>query len=512
MWTDGSKIKGEREKVVPNELLKMEAISKSFPGVRALENVNLILERGSILGLLGENGAGKSTLMNILGGIYKPDGGTISIERKQVVINSVHDAQALGIAFIHQELALVPYFSIAENIFLGREHRNKLGMVSKRLMYKEVQRFMDIVGLDMDPATQVSYLSTGQQQMVEIAKAFSLNVRIVVMDEPTSSLSEREVEILLKTVRELKNRDIGIIYISHKMPEIFDLTDRVMVMRDGCYVGEKKTTETNTDELIHMMVGRELEQYYVRTFNEPGEVALAVKNISSGKAVKGCSFSLYEGEVLGFYGLIGAGRSELMETIFGLRKKDAGDVIIFGEKEEGLKPEAVNKKGLALVPESRKTQGLILETTVAFNTTLAVLWNFISYLRVNRKKEYQIVEDSIESLNIKTPSVNQRVSNLSGGNQQKVVLAKWLATSPRILILDEPTRGIDVGAKAEIYRIINELAAKGIAIIMVSSELNEVLNMCDRLVVMREGEIAGTLIKKELSQDTILKYALGGVV
>jgi ribose transport system ATP-binding protein/inositol transport system ATP-binding protein len=489
----------------------MEQVSKSFPGVKALEKVNLVLEPGSILGLLGENGAGKSTLMNILGGIYKPDEGSISIAEEKVTINSVHDAQALGISFIHQELALVPYLSIAENIFLGREKKNKMGLVSKKIMYREARTYMDIVGLDMDPALQVSYLSTGQQQMVEIAKAFSLNARIVVMDEPTSSLSEREVKILFKTAQELKKRDIGIIYISHKMSEIFDLTDKVMVMRDGLYVGERKTSETNTDELIHMMVGRELEQYYVRTFNSPGDVALEIKNLSAGRLVKNCSFFLRKGEVLGFYGLIGAGRSELMEAILGFDKKSTGDIIVFGRKIENINPTNASKHGLALVPESRKTQGLILGNTISFNTTLAVLDNFISYLMVNRKKELKIVEDGIESLGIKTPSITQRVSNLSGGNQQKVVLAKWLATAPRILILDEPTRGIDVGAKAEIYRIINELAGRGIAVIMVSSELNEVLNMCDRLAVMREGEIAGILDKKDFSQDTILKYALGGI-
>jgi ribose transport system ATP-binding protein/inositol transport system ATP-binding protein len=486
----------------------MEGISKSFPGVRALEKVHLELEEGCILGLLGENGAGKSTLMNILGGIYKPDEGVIFIEDKKAVINSVHDAQALGISFIHQELALVPYLSIAENIFLGREHKNKFGLVSKKAMYRAARHYMDVVGLDLDPAIRISYLSTGQQQMVEIAKAFSLNARIVVMDEPTSSLSEREVEILFKTAMRLKERNIGIIYISHKMSEIFDLTDRVMVMRDGCFVDEKKTSETNADELIHMMVGRELEQYYVRTFNVPGEIALEVRNISVEKLLKNCSFSLRKGEVLGFYGLIGAGRSELMEAILGFTERTGGEVFVFGQKINKLSPTVASKHGLALVPESRKTQGLVLENTVAFNTTLAVLDKFISYLRVNRQKEFQIVQNGIESLGIKTPSIKQRVSNLSGGNQQKVVLAKWLATFPKILILDEPTRGIDVGAKAEIYRIINDLAASGIAVIMVSSELNEVMNMCDRLVVMREGEIAGILEKEEFSQDIILNYAL----
>jgi ribose transport system ATP-binding protein/inositol transport system ATP-binding protein len=490
----------------------MERISKSFPGVKALEDARLELESGSILGLLGENGAGKSTLMNILGGIYKPDDGSIYIDGEAVSINSVQDAQRFGISFIHQELALVPYLSVAENIFLGREHKNRAGMVSRNAMYQDAREFMNIVGLDLDPADRLSWLSAGQQQMVEIAKAFSLNARIVVMDEPTSSLSEKEVEILFKTARELKRRNIGIIYISHKMPEIFDLTDRVMVMRDGRFVGEKKTEETTTDELIHMMVGRELENYYVRTYNVRGETALEVKNVSSRTtSVKDCSFTLYKGEVLGFYGLIGAGRSELMELIMGFDRPSGGEMYAFGKKIARFNPLTARKNGLALVPESRKIQGLVLENTVAFNTSLAVLDQFIRCLRINRKKESNIVNHGVESMNIKTPSVRQRVANLSGGNQQKVVLAKWLATAPNILILDEPTRGIDVGAKAEIYRIINDLAAAGIAVIMVSSELNEVINMSDRLVVMREGEIAGILDRSEYSQDVILKYALGGV-
>jgi ribose transport system ATP-binding protein/inositol transport system ATP-binding protein len=490
------------------KLLQMENISKSFPGVKALQNTRLALERGSILGLLGENGAGKSTLMNILGGIYKPDAGSIAIEGKPVVINTVQDAQSLGIAFIHQELALVPYLSVAENIFLGREHKNRAGMVSKNAMCQDARQFMQPAGLDIDPATRVSWLSTGQQQMVEIAKAFSLNARIIVMDEPTSSLSEKEVKILFETTRKLKERNFGIIYISHKMSEIFELTDRVMVMRDGCFVGEKKTSETNTEELVHMMVGRELKNYYVRTYNAPLDIALEVKNLGDGNRVKNCSFQLRKGEILGFYGLIGAGRSELMELIMGLRRKNTGEVFVLGKKLERLNPIITRKHGLALVPENRKTQGLILGNTLAFNATLAVLDLFINYFRVNRQKEKDIVDQGVESMDIKAPSVEQRVANLSGGNQQKVVLAKWLATSPKILILDEPTRGIDVGAKAEIYRIINVLAAVDIAIIMVSSELNEVINMSDRLVIMREGGIAGILERDNFSQDRILKYAL----
>jgi len=488
----------------------MVNISKSFPGVKALENVSIDLQEGSVLGLLGENGAGKSTLMNVLGGIYKPDAGKIYIEDKEVSINSVQAAQHLGIAFIHQELALVPYLSVAENIFLGRERKNRAGMVSRNVMYRDAKEYLRIVGLDIEPSRKISRLSTGQQQMVEIAKAFSLNARIVVMDEPTSSLSEKEVAVLFKTVRELQKRKIGIIYISHKLSEIFELTDRVIVMRDGCFVGDRKTTETNSDDLIHMMVGRELKNYYVRTYNTPGDTALAVKDVTSARFKKGCSFTLRKGEILGFYGLIGAGRSELMELILGFDKRTGGEIDVFGKKVDKLNPQNCHRYGLALVPENRKTQGLILENSVAFNTSLAVVHKFIRHLHIYRGQEREIVSNGIRSMDIKTPSSEQRVANLSGGNQQKVVLAKWLATNPKILILDEPTRGIDVGAKAEIYKIINDLAAKGLAVIMVSSELNEILNICDRAAIMWENKIATILDKSEFSQDNILKYALGG--
>jgi ribose transport system ATP-binding protein len=495
---------------VSKTLLRMENISKTFPGVRALEGVSIDLAEGSVLGLLGENGAGKSTLMNVLGGIYQPDDGRIFIGGEEVRINSVETAQRLGIAFIHQELALVPYLSAAENIFLGREHKNRLGMVSKSLMYEAAKQYLRVVGLDIEPDTKVSRLSTGQQQMVEIAKAFSLNAKIVVMDEPTSSLSEKEVEVLFKTVRELQRRNIGIIYISHKMSEIFELTDRVIVMRDGCFVGDRITASTEPDELIHMMVGRELSNYYTRTYNTPGDIALEVKDITSARFTEGCSFTLRKGEVLGFYGLIGAGRSELMELILGFDRRSGGDILVFGKRIAKLTPRSAYKIGLALVPENRKTQGLILGNSVAFNASLAVIGDFIRNLRVDRKREREIVDRGIKSMDIKTPSSQQKVVNLSGGNQQKVVLAKWLATKPRILILDEPTKGIDVGAKAEVYKIINDLAASGLAVIMVSSELNEILNICDRVAVMWDNKISAIMDRSEFSQDKILKHALGG--
>lgn len=489
-------------------LLRMEKISKIFPGVKALDKVDLELDPGEVLGILGENGAGKSTLMNVLGGIYRPDGGKIYIDGEEVAFSGVLDSQKRGVSFIHQELALEPHLTVSENIFLGRERKNGF-LVSRKRMNEEAKKYLKFVGLDIDPANNVSRLSMGQQQMVEIAKALSLNAQIIVMDEPTSSLSENEVKTLFETIHTLKGHNVGILYISHKMSEIFDITDRVMVMRDGCCIAAKKTKETNADELIYMMVGRKLESYYVRTFNKPGSTALEVKNMT-GNAFRNASFSVKRGEVLGFYGLIGAGRSELMQAVVGFDPHSEGEVWVGGKKVEKTDPIISQKMGMVLVPESRKTQGLFLNNTVGFNMTIAVLDEFIKNLRVNRKKEKAIIEKGVRDLKIKTPSAQQLVCNLSGGNQQKVVLAKWLATAPEVLILDEPTKGIDVGAKAEIYTIMNELAKMGIAIVMVSSELNEIINMCDRLAVMREGRITGMLDRKEFAQEAILKYAIGG--
>ncbi len=492
---------------MPKVLVEMKDISKSFPGVKALDNAQLTLYQGEVLGLLGENGAGKSTLMNVLGGIYRPDTGTITIDGQEAVIHSVVDAQKMGVAFIHQEIALVPYLSVAENIFLGRE-RKTAGMVDKRKMYQEARQWLDVVGLDVNPATMVCRLSIGKQQMVEIAKACSLNMKLLIMDEPTSSLSEREVESLFQMIRRLKEKGIGIIYISHKLSEIFTITDRVCVMRDGGYVGTIVTKESTEGDLVQMMVGRELNNYYVRTFNDPGDVVLEVEHINSGKRLKDCSFSVRKGEILGFYGLVGAGRSELLKAVMGLYPKDSGTVKLNGEDITKLPTMKIQSKGMALVPENRKLEGLILKNTIAFNMSISVLPKFINHLHVNYRKEKEIVDGGISSLAIKTPSREQRAVNLSGGNQQKVVLAKWLAADPQILILDEPTRGVDVGAKAEIYKIMNDLAARGIAIIMISSEMPEIVNMCDRMLVMSEGRIRGALNRSEFEQTKILHYAI----
>ena len=437
---------------MPETLVEMKNITKTFPGVKALDDAQLTLYKGEVLGLLGENGAGKSTLMNVLGGVYIPDSGSISIDGKEAKITNVVDAQNLGVAFIHQEIALVPYLSVAENVFLGRER-----------------------------------MSAG--------KACSLNMKLLIMDEPTSSLSESEVDSLFEMIRKLKNRGIGIIYISHKLEEVFTITDRVCVMRDGGYVGTIITKESDRDTLVSMMVGRALDNYYTRTFNEPGEVVFEVKNINSGIRVKNCSFKVRKGEIVGFYGLVGAGRSELVKAAMGLYPRDSGTVYVKGEDVSKLPTMKIQERGVALVPENRKLEGLILKNTIAFNMTISVLNKFMKHFRVNAKKEKEIVDNGITSLAIKTPSGQQKAGNLSGGNQQKIVLAKWLASDPDILILDEPTRGVDVGAKAEIYKIMNDLAAKGMAIIMISSEMPEIVNMCDRLIIMSDGRISGELDK-----------------
>lgn len=491
------------------ELLRMENIVKTFPGVKALSNAAITVHAGEVMGFMGENGAGKSTLMNVLGGVFQADSGEIYIEGKKVEIQSIHESQALGVAFIHQELALEPYLTIAENIFLGREIKNSLGMVSKDKMAEAAKPFLERVGLEIDPNEYVGQLSLGQQQMVEIAKSFSLNAKILILDEPTSSLSEKEVDILFKTVNDLKKQGMGIIFITHKMAEVFQLCDAVTIMRDGEFMGCRNSSECTEGELISMMVGRDLGNYYIRTYNKPGRVMLEAKHINAGKRVIDCSFEVHSGEIVGFYGLVGAGRSELMKAIMGLDSMDSGEIYLEGEKITKHNPIYMQRKGVALVPENRKTEGLLLNNTIGFNITLPVLERFINFFIVNHDKEREIIDNGINSLHVKAPSSAVNCSTLSGGNQQKVLLAKWLSTNPKILILDEPTRGIDVGAKAEIYTIINSLAKEGLGIILISSEMPEVMNMSDRIIIMKEGHITGEVSHEQNEQETILKYAMG---
>lgn len=489
-------------------VLEMREIDKIFPGVHALKKVNFELCKGEVHALLGENGAGKSTLINVLGGVYPIDGGQILIDGQPVVIRQIKDAQQLGIAIIHQELVLVPHMTVAENIFMGREPRTKLGTVDKKKMFRDAQEAIDAVGLCCSATDLVCKLSVAQQQLVEIAKALSYNAKIVVMDEPTSSLMTREVDILFDTIRKLRAKGVSIIYISHRMSEFFEIADRITVMRDGEYVTTRDVEQTNTDELVFLMVGRKLENYYTRTYNKPGETVLEVSGLSQkSTGLEDINFSLRKGEILGFSGLVGAGRSELMRCIVGIEKYDSGEIRLFGEPAGPMDTAQAQKKGLVMVPEDRKQQGLILLNSVGFNLTINVLESFIGLGVVNKCAENEIIERHIRALNIKTPSARQKVGNLSGGNQQKVLMGKWLATNPKILILDEPTRGVDVGAKAEIYMIIDRLAKEGISVIMVSSELNEIINMCDRVLVMSDGRITGELDRSEFTQELIMSFA-----
>ena len=491
-------------------LLEMKNICKSFPGVKALQSVDFQLKSGEIHALLGENGAGKSTLIKVLGGIYHPEEGKIFIDGKEVAITGVNSARDNGISIIHQELVLVPHMTVAENIFLGREPSGKFG-VNRVQMSQEAQRMLDTFDLGIDADSQIADLSIAQQQLVEIVKAISFNCRILVMDEPTSSISDREVAHLFEIMRDLAAKGVGIIYISHKMSELDEVCDRVTVLRDGTYVGTRVVADTPRDELIAMMVGRELNQYYTRDHVKPSEVVLKCVDIDDGKKrhkrVDHVSFEVHKGEIVGFAGLVGAGRSETMQCVFGLTRGSTGDVYIEGQKVNIHSAVDAMKHGISLVPENRKLEGLYLVQSVRFNSTIEVLHEFINNLMVNSAREAEITQEFIDKMNTKTPSQDQTVGNLSGGNQQKVMIGRWLATAPKLLILDEPTRGVDVGAKAEIYEIMNELTKQGVSIVMISSELPEIINMADRVYVMCEGKVTGCIDYENLSQEAIMKLA-----
>jgi len=492
-------------------LLKMAGVHKRFPGVYALRDVSFDLRAGEVHALLGENGAGKSTLIKILGGIYLIDEGEIFIDGSKVEIHSVNDAKHNRISIIHQELAQVPYMTVAENIFLGKEIDGPLGTVWRGAMTAEAQKLIDSYGLDIRADSVLDSLTIAQRQMIEIIKVVSFNARILVMDEPTSSLSEKEVEFLFATIKKLKAQGVGIVYISHRLSELFEVSDRVTVLRDGQVIGTRITSETDAQSLIAMMVGRELTNYYTRTYHETGAEVLRLDNVSAGKLIREVSFTLHSGEILGLAGLVGAGRSEIVRVIFGLDPIATGDIYVRGKKVRITRPDEAMALGIGLVPEDRKKEGLFPVKEVRFNLTIKVLRRFMNPLRVSRAREAAIVDRYIRELSIKTPSPEQLIGNLSGGNQQKVIIARWLATEPSVLILDEPTRGVDVGAKAEIYAIMNELAAKGVAIIMISSELPEIINMSDRVVVMGDGRVKGTLPRDALSQEKIMFLATEGM-
>lgn len=496
--------------VTAQPLMRMLGISKHFPGVKALDGVSFDLRPGEVHALLGENGAGKSTLIKILGGIHTADQGSIEISGQMARIHSVHDAQQAGVSIIHQELFMVPELTVAQNIFLGREPMYKsVGFVldGPRLQSR-AQELIDSVGLDLSAESLVRDLSIAQQQMIEIVKAVSFDAKILVMDEPTSSLTAKETDILYDLIDRLRHK-LAVIYISHRMEELFRLSDRVTVLRDGKTIGTVVTKDTNSQQLIEMMVGRQLRELFSKTPGYPQEEVLAVRNLTQGKTLKDVSFSVRKGEILGIAGIVGAGRTELMRALCGIDPYDSGEVLVQGLPCKIRKPADAINLGIVMVPESRKEQGLILAQSVSFNLTLQSLGEFIRGVFVNRSRESSLVAEFTKKLSIKTPSSEVHVDKLSGGNQQKVVIAKWLATGPRVLILDEPTRGIDVGAKAEIYAIMDNLAKNGVAIIMVSSDLPEVINMSDRVLVMYHGQVTAELDREQLTQETIMKYATG---
>ncbi|WP_330401014.1 sugar ABC transporter ATP-binding protein [Sporanaerobium hydrogeniformans] len=487
-------------------LLKMKNIHKKFPGVYALNAIDFELKKGEVHALLGENGAGKSTLIKVLGGIYRADEGEIFIEGKKVEINDVHSSHAHGIAIIHQELVLVPHMTVAENIFLGREPK-VAGLVNKDKMNQDAQELLNTYEMNIDAEALIKNLTIAQQQMVEIVKAISFNSKILVMDEPTSSISDKEVAFLFSTMKTLTAKGVGIIYISHKMSELEAICDRVTVLRDGMYVGTEVVEEVSKDKLIAMMVGRELANYYTRDYQITEEVILECRDIHDGKMVKGASFYLKKGEIVGFAGLVGAGRSELMKCLFGLTKDYSGSILMEGREIKISCPTQAMKIGIALVPEDRKLEGLYKIQSVRYNSTIEVLGQFIKGIFVDSHKEDEITQKYVDRMRTKTPTLDEKIGNLSGGNQQKVMIGRWLAMNPKVLILDEPTRGVDVHAKAEIYSIMNDLVKKGMSIIMISSELPEIINMSDRVYVMAYGKVKGCLDHTEVTQEQIMKLA-----
>ena len=491
-------------------LLEVRKVSKRFPGVLALNHVHLNLLQGEVLALVGENGAGKSTLLRILAGEEIPDSGQIFLEGKVVSIDSVKTASRLGIALIHQELNLSDNLDIGANIFLGREPL-RLGLMDRRRIYRESQEVMSRVGLTGSPAELVGSLSIGQQQLVEIARALSLRARILIMDEPTSSLSQRETEQLLQVVRELKAEGVGVLYISHRLGEVKKLADRVLVLRDGMNAGELDSEEIDHDRMVKLMVGRDVSQFYHRIPYRPGRPLLEARNLRSPAHPRHeLSFSIQAGEIVGVAGLIGSGRTEMLNLLFGIDRPLAGKIRIQGQPLRLGRPFDAIQAGVALVPEDRKQQGLILTMALRQNLSLAGLRaNRLSGGLLNRSHERQIAMEMVERLEIKTPGLDEIVEYLSGGTQQKVVLAKWLALKPKVLLMDEPTRGIDVGAKEEIYRLMEELAEDGVAILFSSSEMEEILGMSHRLLVMHEGRINGELRRDEFSEGAVMQLATG---
>lgn len=493
-------------------IVELKNVTKYFPGVVALNNMSLQIRPGEIHGLIGENGAGKSTLIKVLTGVYTPEEGEIYVSGEKQEFKNPNDARKAGVACVYQELNIVKLLSVTDNIFMGRSIKNKFGFLDYKQMNREAHDAMLKLGHDIDPGKTCGALGMGLQQMVEIAKAIQVNSKLIIMDEPTSSLGQKEVDQLMETVRKLKDQGIAILFVSHKLEELFELCDRVTVMRDGEHVCTENITDMTNESLINAMVGRTLDNLFPKETAEKGEVMLKVSGLSSTGVLDDVSFEAYGGEILGFAGLVGAGRTETMRAIFGADPKDDGDIFIKGKKVDIRSPKDAIREGIAFLTEDRKAQGLILTQTIRNNLVLASMKKFTANGFLDEKRMITTGEDLIKSLKIKTPSVDEVAGQLSGGNQQKVIIGKWSNVDADIYIFDEPTRGIDVGAKIEVYKVMNNLVKQGKCVIMVSSELPEILGMSDRIIIMREGRIMGEIDRdtEHFGQNSVMKAAWGG--
>ena len=494
-------------------ILEMRNICKTFPGVRALDHARLTLHRGEVHALIGENGAGKSTLMKILLGIYQPDAGEgeILYKGQPVHFKTPHDALQAGISMIHQEINLIPTVSVGENIWIGRENKfTKAGIISTKKRNQAAQDLLDRLGIEIDAKETVRNLSVANMQLVELARSVSYDSDIIIMDEPTSSLSDNEIELLYKIVRELSRNGTSVIFISHKLEEIFEVCDRVTVMRDGQYISDHDTAAITQPELVTKIAGREIKDLFPKQETTPGDVVLEVKNFCSGKTFQDVNFSVRKGEILGFCGLVGAGRTEIMRAIFGIDEKDSGEVFIDGKETKIHSPKDAIANGLAMVTEDRRGSGIIAGLPVKYNISLAYLSTICNkFTFIDNKREEEDAQKASKQLDIHAASLKQVIGSLSGGNQQKAIIARWLLTKPKVLILDEPTRGIDVGSKSEIHRLISQLAAEGMAVIMVSSEMPEIMGMSDRIMVVRDGRLVGEFQRGAADQETLIQRAFG---
>ena len=493
--------------------IEMKGIDKSFGTNQVLKNAGFLLRDGEVHALMGENGAGKSTLMKILTGVYTRDAGTVIVDGKEVEYHNPQEAEKAGIVFIYQELNVMFDLTVEENLFMGKEITKGFGICDKKAMRKKAKEVLDMMGVDINPAAVMSELSVGQQQMIEICKALMVDAKVIIMDEPTAALTQSETDALFKVIHSLRKKGVSMVYISHRMEEIFELCDRITVLRDGSYIGTEEIKDIDMNDIVKMMIGREIGERFPARDVKLGKEVLKVEKLTSPGVFHDISFSVRAGEVLGVSGLMGAGRTEIMQAIFGNFPLESGKIYIDGKETVIKNPEAAMKAGIGFITEDRKTEGLMLEKSIEENISLANLGKVSGKNHVlSSSAEGALVKKGIEEFHIRCFGPSHECGNLSGGNQQKVVLAKWIYTEPKILILDEPTRGVDIGAKKEIYSVINEMAAKGVAIIMVSSELPEVLGMSDRIMVVREGEVRGIIGKEEANQQNVMTLATGGTI